>query len=108
MSDKADQVGRSAIQNEGIINVPMDRMDDALARLARLESAAAAIFTVPYLLVHWCNNSQGQSDLQETKNVAHFGAKGGLAYQDWVSDVEPATEQVDVEFYRWANGSVSN
>ena len=29
------------------------------------------------------------------KNVANFGTKNGPAYQDWVSDVKTATEQVD-------------
>ena len=58
--------------------------------------------------------------------MANVGAKNGLAYQDLVSDVKTATEQVDelmalviewidgqntldnvtnVEFHRWASGS---
>ena len=61
--------------------------------------------------------------------MANFGTKNGLAYQDWVSDVKTATEQVDelmvcviewidrqntledvtvAEFHRWANGSGHN
>ena len=38
MNDKADQVGRSTMQNEGMINVQIARIDDALSQLARLES----------------------------------------------------------------------
>ena len=40
MNDKADQVGRSTMQNEGMINVQIARIDDALSRLARVEIGA--------------------------------------------------------------------
>ena len=61
--------------------------------------------------------------------MANLGTKNGPAYQDWVSDVKTATEQVDelivhviewidgqntlddvtdAEFHRWAHGSGHN
>ena len=114
MNDMADQVGRSTMQKEGMINVQIARTDDALSRLARLESASSSTFAV----LNW---SAGTS--------TRFGTKNGLAYQDWVSDVKTATDQVDelmvhviewidrqdaledvadTEFHRWANGSGHN
>ena len=120
MNDKADQVGRSTMQNEGMINVQIARIDDALSRLARLESASTSTFTAP----KWSTRRNIVSK-KELKNVANFGTKNGPAYHDWVSDVKTATEQVDelmvhvigwidrqntledvtdAEFHRWANG----
>ena len=61
--------------------------------------------------------------------MTNFGTKSGLAYQEWVSDVMTATEQMDelmvfiigwidgqntledvadAEFHRWASGSGHN
>ena len=42
MNAEADQVGRSTMQNEGMINVQIARIDDALSRLARLGSASTS------------------------------------------------------------------
>ena len=95
MNDKADQVGRSTLQHEGMINVQTARIDDVLSRLARLESASTSTFTGP----NWSTGAQTRRDnivsKKELENVANFWAKTGLAYQDWVSDVKTATEQVD-------------
>ena len=90
MNDKADQVGRSTMQNEGMINVQIARIDDALSRLARLESASTSTFTAP----NWSTRRDNIVSKKELKNVANFGTKNGPAYQDWVSDVKTATEQV--------------
>ena len=83
MSDKADQVGRSTMQNEGMINVQIARIDDALCRLARLESASTSTFTAP----NWSTRRDNIVSKKEWKNVANFGTKNGPAHQDWVSDV---------------------
>ena len=95
MNDKADQVGRSTMQNEGMINVQIARIDDALSRLARLESASTSTFAAP----NWSAGTKTRRDnivsKEELKNVANFGTKNGLAYQDCISDVKTATEQVD-------------
>ena len=95
MNDKADQVGRSTMQHEGTINVQIARVDDALSRLARLESASTSTFAAP----SWSGGTSTRRDnivsKKELKNVANFGTKNGPAYQDWVSDVKTATEQVD-------------
>ena len=69
--------------------------DDALSRLARLESASTSTFAAP----NWSAGTTTRRDnivsKKELKNVANFGTKNGPAYQDWVSDVKTATEQVD-------------
>ena len=129
MNDKADQVGRSTLLNEGMINVPIERIDDALSRLARLESASTSTFAAP----NWSAGTTSRWDnivsKKVLKNVANFGTENGLAYQDWVSDVKTATEQVDefmvhviewidrqntledvtdAEFHRGTNGSGHN
>ena len=47
MNARADQVGRSAMQNEGNLNIQVARIDDALARLTKVESALTTSFTAP-------------------------------------------------------------
>ena len=71
VNNKADQVGRSAIQNDDMMNVEIIRIDDALARLARLESAPTASFTASH-------NSQGQHHLHE-----RVDERGELRSEDW-------------------------
>ena len=126
MNEKADQVGRLTMQNEGMINVQIARIDDVLSLLARLESASASTFTAP----DWSTGAKTRRDnivsKKELKNVANFGTQNGLADQNWFSDVKTATEQVDelmvhviewidgqntlevvtdAEFHRWANAT---
>ena len=64
MNDKADQVVRSTMQNEGMINVQIARIDDALSR-PRETGIDIDIDFRSSELEHWCNNSQGQHRLQE-------------------------------------------
>ena len=64
MNVEADDVGRSAILNEGMINVQFVRIDDALAGLSSEWE-------------HRCNNSQEQHHLQE--RVGH----GKLRSEEW-------------------------
>ena len=71
MNDKADQVGRSTMQNEGMINVQIARIDDALSRLARLESASTSTFTAS----NWSTRRDNIVSKKELKNVANFGTK---------------------------------
>ena len=108
MNDKADQVCRLAIQNEGTINVQIVRIDDALARLARLESAPTANVTAS----NWNIGATTRRDnIVCKKDVANFGTQKGLAHQDWVSDVKTATEQVDelmVLVIKWIDRSHSS
>ena len=120
------QVGRSTMQNEGMINVQIARIDDALSRLARLESASTSTFAAPSWSAGTTTRRDNIVSKKELKNVANFGTKNGPA---WVSDVKTATEQVDelmvhviewidrqntledvtdAEFHRWANGSGHN
>ena len=77
MNDKADQVGRSTMWNEGMINVQIARIDDALTRLARLESASTSTFCSSEL-ERWYNNSQGQHRLQESVEEC-----GELRDEEW-------------------------
>ena len=95
MNDKADQVGRSTMQNEGMINVQIARIDDALSRLARLESASTSTFAAPDWSAGTTTRRDNIVSKKELTNVSNFVTKNGLAYQDWVSDVKTATEQVD-------------
>ena len=95
MNDKADQVGRSTMQNEGMINVQIARIDDALSRLARLESASTSTSAAPSWSAGTTTRRDNIVSKKELKNVANFGTNNGPAYQDWVSDVKTATEQVD-------------
>ena len=129
MNARADQVGRSAMQNEGNLNIQVARIDDALARLTKVESALTTSFTAPSSRIGTTIRRDNIVSTKELKSVANFGAKNGPAYQDWVSDVKTATEQVDelmvhviewvdgqstledvtdAEFHRWANGSGHN
>ena len=75
MNDKADQVGRSTMQNEGMINVQIARIDDALSRLARLDSTST--FEAP----NWSTGATTRRDnivsKKELKNVANFGTEDG-------------------------------
>ena len=81
MNDKADQVGRSTMQNEGMINVQIARIDDALSRLARLESASTLTFAGPNLKAGTSTRRDNIVSKKELKNVANFGTKNGPAYQ---------------------------
>ena len=95
MNDKADQVGRSTMQNEGMSNVQIARIDDAHSRLARLESASTSTFAAPIWSAGTSTRRDNIVSKKELVNVANFGTKSGPAYQDWVSDVKTAPEQVD-------------
>ena len=83
------------------------RIDDALARFARLESAPRANLTAPNWSIGATPRRDNIISERVLKNVANFGAKNGLARQDWV--MENTLEDVtDVEFQRWANDSLQN
>ena len=60
----------STMKNEGMINVQIARIDDALSRLARLEPTSTSKAR--------CNNSQGQHRLQE-----RVEERGELRDEEW-------------------------
>ena len=83
--DRADQVGRSAMQNEGMFNVQIVRIGDAFAQLARLESALPASFTDP----NWSNGATRRDNIiskKELKNVT-WERRNRHTHQDRVGDV---------------------
>ena len=82
MNVEADDVGRSAILNEGMINVNSCALMMHLLGSAPNGSTGATTRR---------NNIISKKEL----DMANFGAKSGPAYQFWVSDVKTITELVD-------------
>ena len=82
------------MQNEGMINVQIARIDDTLSRIARLESASTSTFTT----LSWSTGATTRRDnivsKKGLKNVANF--------------VTIASAVTDAEFHQWANGSGHN
>ena len=116
MNDKADQVGRSTMQNEGMINVQIARIDDVLSRLARLESAATPTFAAPNWRAGTSTRRDNIVSKEELENVANGGDEEWtysteqvdelmVHVIEWINRQNTLEDVTDAEFHRWANGS---
>ena len=103
MNDKADQVGRSTMQNKGMINVQIARIDDALSPLARLESASTSTFAAP----NWSTGATTPRDSIVSKkelNEERERCEENTCFPRLGQRREDGEDVTDAEFHRWANG----
>ena len=124
MNNKADQVGRSTVQNEGMINVQTARIDDALLSGCEI-GIGIDIDTRSSELEHWCNNSQGQHLLQERVERGEHRDEEWTCLPrlntaseqvdelmvcviEWIDEQRTRGDVTDADLHWWANGSVHN